>query len=80
MTGANGFFFSRQRHHEFEKGPHDRERGREGGDCLEIRGFEHSRERTRTRISLAGRNELDFPAGLLTAASLRLSPSVGISG
>ena len=30
------------------------ERGRQGGDCLEIRGFEHSRERTRTRISLAG--------------------------
>ena len=64
----------------FEKGPHHREREREGGDCLEIRGFEHSRERT--RISLAGRNELDFPAGLLTAASLRPSvpPSVGISG
>ena len=78
MTGANGFFFSRQRHHEFEKGLMA-ERGK-GGDCLEIRGFEHSRERTRTRISLAGRNELDFPAGLLTAASLRLSPSVGISG
>ena len=73
------FFFSRQRHHEFEKGLMA-EKEREGGDCLEIRGFEHSRERTRTRISLAGRNELDFPAGLLTAASLRLSPSVGISG
>ena len=42
------------------------EKASRGGDCLEIRGFEHSRERTRTR-NLAW--EWDFPPGLLTAAA-----------